>query len=165
MKITKLKYPFDPSIKHHIIIGFGLSVWIFLFLYFTEPLDVNELDAIQKLIYLPIYGLICGACYSVFIPFQVFLFKKVKTVALVYLKRENYPEKIKQKKDTNNSLFVCKSVHVTHWDNLPFQRATKNTEFCQLDHFRILPIKHMGVQPRYNSCKPKSMQSIQIKSL
>ena len=78
MKITKLKYPFDPSIKHHIIIGFGLSVWIFLFLYFTEPLDVNELDAIQKLIYLPIYGLICGACYSVFIPFQVFLFKKGK---------------------------------------------------------------------------------------
>ena len=78
MKSLKIKYPFDPSIKHHIIIGFGLSVWIFLFLYFTEPLDVNELDAVQKLIYLPIYGLICGACYSVFIPFQVFLFKKEK---------------------------------------------------------------------------------------
>ena len=69
------KYPFDPAIKHHFIIAFGLAVWIFLFLYFTEPLDVNELDAIQKLIYLPIYGLICGACYSVFIPFQVFLIK------------------------------------------------------------------------------------------
>jgi len=78
MKSLKIKYPFDPSLKHHIIIGFGLSVWIFLFLYFTEPLDVNELDAVQKLIYLPIYGLICGACYSVFIPFQVFLFKKEK---------------------------------------------------------------------------------------
>jgi hypothetical protein len=78
MKITKLKYPFDPSIKHHAIIAFGLSIWIFLFLYFTEPLDVNELNNTQKLIYLPIYGLIGGFCYSIFIPFQVFLFKKGK---------------------------------------------------------------------------------------
>lgn len=78
MKFLKIKYPFDPSIKHHAIIAFGLSIWIFLFLYFTEPLDVNELDDAQKLIYLPIYGLIGGFSYSIFIPFQIFLFKKGK---------------------------------------------------------------------------------------
>lgn len=78
VKFINLKYPFDSSVKHHIIIALGLAVWIFLFLYFTEPLDVNELNDVQKLIYLPIYGLICGVCYSVFIPFQVFLFKKGK---------------------------------------------------------------------------------------
>lgn len=80
MKFLKLKYPFDPSIKHHVIIALGLSIWIFLFLYFSEPLDVNEFSNTEKLTYLPIYGLIGGICYSAFIPFQVFLFKKNKEI-------------------------------------------------------------------------------------
>ncbi|MFY0630849.1 MAG: LytTR family transcriptional regulator [Flavobacteriaceae bacterium] len=78
MKFLKTKYPFDPSIKHHAIIALGLSIWIFLFLYFTEPLDVNQLSDKEKLLYLPIYGLIGGFCYSIFIPVQVLLFKKRK---------------------------------------------------------------------------------------
>tara|TARA_R110002073_G_scaffold128999_3_gene275174 strand:+ start:139915 stop:140721 length:807 start_codon:yes stop_codon:yes gene_type:complete len=76
MKFFKIKYPFDPSVKHHLIIALGLSIWIFLFLYFTEPLDVNELGDTEKLLYLPVYGLIGGICYLLFIPYQGFLFKK-----------------------------------------------------------------------------------------
>ena len=76
MSFLKFKYPFDPAIKHHLIIALGLSVWIFAFLYFTEPLDVNEFGDREKLIYLPMYGLIGGICYSLFIPFQAFLYKK-----------------------------------------------------------------------------------------
>ncbi len=78
MNFIKLTYPFDPSIKHHLIIALGLAVWIFAFLYFTEPLDVSEFGDREKLIYLPIYGLIGGVCYSLFIPFQVWLYRRFK---------------------------------------------------------------------------------------
>lgn len=75
MKIINLKYPFDDSIKHHFFIALGLAIWIFLFLYFTEPLDVSEFYDSEKLIYLPIYGLIGGCCYAAFLPFQACLFR------------------------------------------------------------------------------------------
>jgi len=78
VNLFKTKYPFDPSIKHHLLIALGLAVWIFAFLYFTEPLDVNEFGDREKLIYLPMYGLIGGICYSLFIPFQNWLYKRSK---------------------------------------------------------------------------------------
>jgi hypothetical protein len=70
------KYPFDSSIKHHFIIALGLAIWIFVFLYFTEPLDVSEFNNSEKLIYLPLYGLLGAFCYSLFLPIQNFLYKK-----------------------------------------------------------------------------------------
>ncbi|WP_439151276.1 LytTR family DNA-binding domain-containing protein [Winogradskyella sp.] len=72
----KRNYPFDPLLKHHIITALVLAVWIFIFLYFTEPLDVNELNDTDKLIYLPGYGIIGGICYIVFLSFQHVLYKK-----------------------------------------------------------------------------------------
>lgn len=78
MNLFKLKYPYDPSSKHHLVIALGLSVWIFAFLYFTEPLDVSEFGDREKLIYLPMYGLIGGIVYSLFIPFQSWLYKRTK---------------------------------------------------------------------------------------
>lgn len=78
MKFIRAKYPFDPSIQHHLLVALGLSIWIFAFLYLTEPLDVNEFGDREKLIYLPVYGLIGGLCYSAFIPFQLFLLIKSK---------------------------------------------------------------------------------------
>ena len=71
----KTTYPFDSKIKHHIIIGLLLAVWIFSFLYFTEPLDVSEFGNREKLIYLPGYGLIGGLCYIIFLPFQSYLYR------------------------------------------------------------------------------------------
>ncbi|TXE20275.1 LytTR family transcriptional regulator [Psychroserpens burtonensis] len=70
------KYPFDPSIKHHILIALGLALWVFLFLYFTEPIDVDQFNTSEKLMYLPIYGLIVAVSYLCFIPFQNWLYKK-----------------------------------------------------------------------------------------
>ncbi|MCI2228171.1 LytTR family transcriptional regulator [Polaribacter sp. MSW13] len=70
------KYPFDPSIKHHFIIAFGLAIWIFVFLYFTEPFDVSVFNRTEKLIYLPLYGVLGAFCYLLFLPIQHFLFKK-----------------------------------------------------------------------------------------
>ena len=74
----KKKYPFDPLLKHHLLIGLLLAIWIFVFLHFTEPLDVNEFDDKEKLIYLPGYGLVGGLCYLLFIPFQYLLHRKEK---------------------------------------------------------------------------------------
>jgi hypothetical protein len=85
------KYPFDPSIKHHLIIALGLAIWIFVFLFLTEPLDVHVFSDSEKLIYLPLYGLLGALCYLLFLPIQNFLFKKndqnwfVKTEILFFL--------------------------------------------------------------------------------
>ncbi|MFP4846768.1 LytTR family DNA-binding domain-containing protein [Winogradskyella sp. PE311] len=72
----KKKYPFDPLLKHHLIIGLLLAIWIFVFLFFTEPLDVNEFNTNEKLVFLPGYGLLGGFCYLMFLPFQYYLYKR-----------------------------------------------------------------------------------------
>ena len=69
------KYPFDSSLKHHFIIAVGLLIWIFVFLYFTEPLDVNTLNNSEKPLFLIGYGLIGGLCYVLFLPIQYILLK------------------------------------------------------------------------------------------
>jgi hypothetical protein len=70
------KYPFDSLVKHHLIIALGLAIWIFIFLYFTEPLDVNELYEDEKLLFLTGYSLIGGFCYLLFLPIQYIIFNK-----------------------------------------------------------------------------------------
>ncbi len=79
-------YPFDPLIKHHLFIALGLAIWIFVFLYFTEPLDVNEFGDTEKLIYLPLYGLIGATCYMLSLSIQNLLYKKSNQVW--YLRNE-----------------------------------------------------------------------------
>ncbi|MCA0132725.1 LytTR family DNA-binding domain-containing protein [Winogradskyella alexanderae] len=69
-------YPFDPLFKHHLIIALLLAIWVFVFLYFSEPLDVNQFNANEKLLFLPGYGLLGGLCYLIFVPFQYFLYSK-----------------------------------------------------------------------------------------
>ena len=70
------KYPFDPKLKHHVFIAFGLAIWIFIFLFFTEPLDVNEFGATEKLIYLPGYGIIGAILYLITLVFQNWIYHK-----------------------------------------------------------------------------------------
>ncbi|MDN3493771.1 LytTR family DNA-binding domain-containing protein [Winogradskyella bathintestinalis] len=72
----KRLYPFDPLLKHHVVISLLLGIWIFVFLYFTEPLDVNELPNNEKLIFLPGYGLVAAFCYLLFLPFQYYLYHR-----------------------------------------------------------------------------------------
>jgi len=69
-------YPFDALIKHHLLVALALAIWIFVFLYFTEPLDVNEFNDTQKLMYLPGYGVLGALCYICMLPIQQFLYKK-----------------------------------------------------------------------------------------
>lgn len=72
------RYPFDPSFKHHLLIAAGLTIWVFAFLFFTEPLDVGELTDKEKLLYLPVYGLFNSACYVLNLPFQYWWWRKQK---------------------------------------------------------------------------------------
>lgn len=72
----KKSFPFDPLLRNHLLIGLGIALWIFVFLYFTEPLDVNEFNATEKLIYLPLYGLVGALAYLFVLPFQGWLYKK-----------------------------------------------------------------------------------------
>jgi len=72
------KYPFDPKLKHHVFIAIGLALWIFIFLFFTEPLDVNEFGATEKLIYLPGYGIIGASLYLMTLVFQNWIYHKQK---------------------------------------------------------------------------------------
>ena len=65
-------------LKHHILLALLLAVWVFIFLYFTEPLDVNQFSNREKLIYLPGYGLVTGACYLLFLPLQAYLYHRFK---------------------------------------------------------------------------------------
>ncbi|MBX2826849.1 MAG: LytTR family transcriptional regulator [Flavobacteriaceae bacterium] len=69
-------FPFDPSLKHHLFIALGLALWIFAFLYFTEPLDVNEFGDVEKLIYLPFYGLGGALAYLSIMPMQRWIWNK-----------------------------------------------------------------------------------------
>lgn len=76
MNTVKSKYPFDPSIKHHVFVAIGLAVWVFVFLYFTEPLDVSEFSTQEKLLYMPLYGVFTSLCYLLTLPFQYWLYRR-----------------------------------------------------------------------------------------
>lgn len=79
ISILNQTFPFDPSTKHHFIIAFGMAIWVFIFLFFTEPLDVNELSGTNKLAILIGYGLLGALLYIIALPFQYWLFKKSKS--------------------------------------------------------------------------------------
>ena len=80
--ILQSTYPLDPKLKHHLILALGLAVWIFLFLYLTEPLDVNEFAAKEKLIYLPLYGTLGAIVYLFTLPFQGYIISRSSTWTL-----------------------------------------------------------------------------------
>lgn len=72
----KKNYPFDPKFTHHLLIALGLAIWIFVFLYFTEPLDINEFSDYEKLIFLPAYGVLGSLLYIISLPFQYWLYNR-----------------------------------------------------------------------------------------
>ena len=69
-----MRFPFDPSLRHHLFIAVGLFLWVFVFLFFTEPLDIKELYFDEKLLYLPVYSLVASLGYLLLLPLQSWLY-------------------------------------------------------------------------------------------
>ncbi|MFC4633616.1 LytTR family DNA-binding domain-containing protein [Dokdonia ponticola] len=72
----KKQYPFHNSIQNHFWIAIGVSIWVFVFLYLSEPFDIHRFSTREKLILLPIYGLIEGFCYAIPLVYQYCIAKK-----------------------------------------------------------------------------------------
>lgn len=80
----KRTYPFDPNIKHHLIIALGFAIWTFVFLFFTEPLEIFTYSKAQKINYLPLYAIFGAVSYLIILPFQKWLFLKNKQRWFLY---------------------------------------------------------------------------------
>ncbi|HAS39886.1 MAG TPA: hypothetical protein DCS93_05375 [Microscillaceae bacterium] len=70
---------YSHSLKHQLLIGAAISIWIWLFLFVTEPLDVRELSYNEKLQFLTGYALLLWVSYSLTIPVQRTIYKAKKT--------------------------------------------------------------------------------------
>jgi len=81
----KKQYPFHKNIQNHFWIALGLSIWVFMFLYFSEPFDINQFSSQEKLILLPIYSIIEGFCYALPLLYQ---YRITKTQKIWYVQNE-----------------------------------------------------------------------------
>lgn len=66
----KKEYPLNKNIKNHLLLGITLCLWVFVFLFFAEPFDIHKFTTTEKLIFLPVYGVIQGICYCLPIWYQ-----------------------------------------------------------------------------------------------
>lgn len=66
-------YPLHKNMNTHLWITVALSVWVYLFLFFSEPFDINRFTKEEKLFLLPFYGIIAGLSYL----FPLYYQKKV----------------------------------------------------------------------------------------
>ena len=67
------------SYKHHLLIGFLISIWLVAFLVIIAPFDVAELPLKYRLELMPFYGVIALTGYLVLIPLQNWIFSKTKS--------------------------------------------------------------------------------------
>lgn len=71
-------YPFDPEIRKHLLLGGCLFLWVFGFLWFSEPFEIWRFTLAQKLTLLPIYSAFCSVSYFLSLFFQSFLYRSRK---------------------------------------------------------------------------------------
>ena len=70
------RYPLHQKISYHFWIAIGLAIWVFVFLYLSEPFDIHKFSNTEKWTLLPLYGLIEGICYAIPLVYQSSVFKK-----------------------------------------------------------------------------------------
>ncbi len=71
-------YPFHSKLQNHLWVTLGLILWVFLFLYFSEPFDINRFSNDEKTVLIPIYALIQGFCYGISLVYQSVIYRKQK---------------------------------------------------------------------------------------
>ncbi len=74
--ILNKEYPLQKDKKYHVWLTFALSIWIFVFLWFPEPFELDDLSVQKKLAVIPFYGLFGGLSYVIALSYQIVVFKK-----------------------------------------------------------------------------------------
>lgn len=68
----------NPSIKHHLLIGALIGIWLFIFIYYIRPFDDGTVNSHLWLSMSFGYGLIAFSCYGLLSIFQKMMYEKLK---------------------------------------------------------------------------------------
>ncbi|WP_310555648.1 LytTR family DNA-binding domain-containing protein [Flavobacterium sp.] len=67
----------NPSIRHHLLIGFFISVWSFIFAFFIKPFDDGSIN-FQMWLYISIgFSIIAFLCYGLLAIIQKYTYQKL----------------------------------------------------------------------------------------
>lgn len=77
-------FSYEPRIKFHLILGLGLMIWIFVFLWFSEPFEIWRFKLETKLILLLVYSTLCCVSYYAALLYQNYIYKKYSKWTLIY---------------------------------------------------------------------------------
>ena len=67
----------NPSIKHHLVVGLLLAVWIFAFAFIIKPFDDGTLDFRSWFLISFGFSVLAFLCYSILALFQKSIYKKI----------------------------------------------------------------------------------------
>lgn len=67
----------NPSIKHHLLIGIFISVWLFIFAFFIRPFDDGTINFKMWLLISVGFSLIAFLCYGLLAIIQKSIYQKV----------------------------------------------------------------------------------------
>lgn len=65
--------------KNHFLVALIIGIWLTFFLILIAPFDIVELPILARLEILPVYGLISFIGYMAIVPFQHWIYKKIKS--------------------------------------------------------------------------------------
>jgi hypothetical protein len=67
----------NPSIKHHLLIGIFISIWLFIFAFFIRPFDDGTISFKMWLLISVGFSLIAFLCYGILAIIQKSMYQKV----------------------------------------------------------------------------------------
>lgn len=67
----------NPSIKHHLLIGIFISIWLFIFAFFIRPFDDGTITFKKWLLISIGFSLIAFLCYGLLAIIQKSIYKKI----------------------------------------------------------------------------------------
>ena len=69
----------NPSIKHHLIVGMLISLWLFVFAFIIKPFDDGTINFQSWLLISVGFGLLAFLCYGILAIIQKMIYKKLST--------------------------------------------------------------------------------------
>ncbi|PKB15282.1 LytTR family DNA-binding domain-containing protein [Flavobacterium sp. 5] len=67
----------NPSIKHHLLIGISISIWLFIFAFFIRPFDDGTINSKMWLFISVGFSMIAFLCYGILTIIQKSVYQKV----------------------------------------------------------------------------------------